>query len=180
MKYCYYSYYVKIKKFVFNHHKCRKKANIKYKQTTNHTLHNRLTALSPGPPRWAGARTELLDFIIIIIIIIIRFVKSQNVKRLPWYKGRLTEADTPTIRLGATPSGLTSAHLHHLPIFYRPDALPAAQPTVSKHWRQTTKTWLNVNLRTTTFYYNITNNIVKSVSNDAYHNQPRVQCWHTL
>jgi len=28
-------------------------------------------------------------------------------------KGRLTEADTPTIRLGDTPSGLTSAHLHH-------------------------------------------------------------------
>jgi len=29
------------------------------------------------------------------------------------------------------------AHLHHPPhIFYRPDALPAAQPTVSKHWRQ--------------------------------------------
>ena len=28
-------------------------------------------------------------------------------------KGRLTEADTPTIRLGATPSGLISAHLHH-------------------------------------------------------------------
>jgi len=24
-----------------------------------------------------------------------------------WCKGRLTEADTPTIRLGATPSGLT-------------------------------------------------------------------------
>jgi len=54
-----------------------------------------------------------------------------------WCKGRLTEADTPTIRLGTTPSGLTSAHLHHPPIFYRPDALPAAQPTVSKHWRQT-------------------------------------------
>jgi len=29
-----------------------------------------------------------------------------------WCKGRLTEADTPTIRLGATPSGLISAHLH--------------------------------------------------------------------
>jgi len=53
-----------------------------------------------------------------------------------WYKKALTEADTPTVRLGATPSGLTSAHLHHPPIFYRPDALPAAQPTVSKHWRQ--------------------------------------------
>jgi len=29
-----------------------------------------------------------------------------------WCKGRLTEADTPTIRPGATPSGLSSAHLH--------------------------------------------------------------------
>ena len=49
-----------------------------------------------------------------------------------WCKGRLTEAVTLTIRLGATPSGLTSAHLHHPPnIFYRPDALPAAQPTAS-------------------------------------------------
>jgi len=28
-----------------------------------------------------------------------------------WCKGRLTEGDTPTIRLGATPSGLTSTHL---------------------------------------------------------------------
>jgi len=48
-------------------------------------------------------------------------------------KGRLTEADTPTIRLGATPSTLTNAHLYHPPFFYRSDAFPAAQPTVSKH-----------------------------------------------
>jgi len=34
-----------------------------------------------------------------------------------WCKGRLTEADTPTIQMGATPSGLSSAHLHHPPIF---------------------------------------------------------------
>jgi len=47
-------------------------------------------------------------------------------------KGRLTEADTPTIQMDATPSGLTSAHLHHPHIFYRPDALPAAQPTASR------------------------------------------------
>ena len=53
-----------------------------------------------------------------------------------WCKGRLTDVDTPTIRLGATPSGLSSAHLHHCPISYMPDALPAAQPTVSQHWRQ--------------------------------------------
>ena len=50
-----------------------------------------------------------------------------------WCNGRLTDTDTLTIRLSATPSGLTSAHLHHPHIFYRPDALPAAQPTVSKH-----------------------------------------------
>jgi len=30
-----------------------------------------------------------------------------------WCKERLTEVDTPTIRMGATLSGLNSAHLHH-------------------------------------------------------------------
>ena len=33
-----------------------------------------------------------------------------------WCKGRLTEADSPTIQLGATPSGLSSALLHHPPL----------------------------------------------------------------
>jgi len=45
-----------------------------------------------------------------------------------WCKGRLTEADTPTIRLGATPSGLSSAHLHHPPYFLQarcPSCRPA-------------------------------------------------------
>jgi len=48
-----------------------------------------------------------------------------------WCKGRLTEADTQTIRLGTTLSGLTIAHFHP-PFFYRPDALPVAQPTSVK------------------------------------------------
>jgi len=74
--------------------------------------HNRFMALFLGPARSAGTRRELLDFMV---------------------QGRLTEADTSTIRLGATPSGLTSAHLHHPPIFYRLDALRATQPTASKH-----------------------------------------------
>jgi len=39
-------------------------------------------------------------------------VPEENFYTL-WCKGRLTEADTPTVRLGATPSGLTSAHHHH-------------------------------------------------------------------
>jgi len=47
-------------------------------------------------------------------------------------EGKLTEADTPTIRLGATQSRLSSAHLHHPPIFYRLDTLPVTQPTASQ------------------------------------------------
>ena len=53
-----------------------------------------------------------------------------------WCKERLTEADTPTIQLGATSSGIKQCPPPLPPIFYRPDPLPAAQPTVSKHWRQ--------------------------------------------
>jgi len=30
----------------------------------NHPHHNRFTALFLGPPWWAGARTELLDFMV--------------------------------------------------------------------------------------------------------------------
>jgi len=47
-----------------------------------------------------------------------------------WYKGRFAEADTETIRLGATPSGLTSAHLHRPPIFLQAGC-PSCHPTNS-------------------------------------------------
>jgi len=47
-----------------------------------------------------------------------------------WCKRRLTEADTPTIRLGTTPSGLTSAHLHSSPIFVQ-TRCPSCRPTKS-------------------------------------------------
>jgi len=45
-----------------------------------------------------------------------------------WCKGRLTEADTLTIRLGATRCGLTSAHLHHPPYFIQAGC-PSCCPT---------------------------------------------------
>jgi len=54
-----------------------------------------------------------------------------------WWKGRLTEADTDH------PAGRHSIRTNQCPpspsphIFYGPDALPAAQSTVSKHWRHT-------------------------------------------
>jgi len=43
-------------------------------------------------------------------------VPEQNFWIL-WCKGRLTERDTPAIRLGDTPSRPISAHLHHPPFF---------------------------------------------------------------
>jgi len=46
-----------------------------------------------------------------------QLVPEENFWTL-WCKGRVTQADTLTIQLGATPSGITSAHLHHLPIFF--------------------------------------------------------------
>jgi len=48
-----------------------------------------------------------------------------------WCKERFTEADTLTIRLGATPSGLTSAHLHHPPRIFLQAGCPSCRPTNS-------------------------------------------------
>ena len=50
-----------------------------------------------------------------------------------WCKERLTEADTPTIRMGATPSGLSSAHLHHPPatqVNTRTEIIPILKTTL--------------------------------------------------
>jgi len=49
-------------------------------------------------------------------------------------KGKIMEAEVPTVRVGAAPTGLTAPHPHKPPkVSYRPDALPATQPTASKH-----------------------------------------------
>jgi len=85
--------------------------------THAHThTHNNFTDLFPGPPGWAGARRELLDFMV-----------QAEINR-----GRDTDH----------PSGRHSIRTNQCPpppsphIFYGPDALTAAQPIVSKHWRQ--------------------------------------------
>jgi len=57
-------------------------------------------------------------------------------------QGKIIEAEVPTVRVGANPIGLTAPPTtppcvtRGSKVFYRPDALPAAQPTTSKHWRQ--------------------------------------------
>jgi len=44
-------------------------------------------------------------------------------------QGKIMEAEALTIRVGATPTILTVPPK----VFYRPDTLPDAQPTASKH-----------------------------------------------
>ena len=78
----------------------------------------RLTALCPGLPGWAGTRK---------VKPIWTLLKQKTVSGsgISW---AICES-TPRSRQITTPAP------HHS-VFYRPDALPAAQPTASKHWRQ--------------------------------------------
>jgi len=49
-------------------------------------------------------------------------------------QGKIMEAEVPTVRVDATPTGLTAPPPPQpAKVFYRLDALPAAQPTASKH-----------------------------------------------
>jgi len=49
-------------------------------------------------------------------------------------QGTIMEAEAPTVRVGATPTGLMAPHPHNPSrVFYRLDALPATQATASKH-----------------------------------------------
>ena len=84
--------------------------------THTHT-HTRLTALCPGLPGSAGTR------------------KAKSIRILlkwdsEWQWHQLGHMHVCTLRQ-------TDNHASTQPLsFFRPDALPAAQPTVSKHWRQ--------------------------------------------
>ena len=80
-----------------------------------HTAHhNRFTAIFPGPPRWAGARRE------------------YGLYRPREDQQRQTHRPSGWVPLHPANSATSTIP----PLFRRLDALPAAQPTVSKHWRQ--------------------------------------------
>ena len=85
-------------------------------QTHTHT-HTRLTTLFPGLPGWAGTRKVKPIWILL---------KQETVSGIGISWAICKSA--PCSRQIATPAP-------HQSVFYRPDALPAAQPTVSKHWR---------------------------------------------
>ena len=80
--------------------------------------HTRLTALCPGLPRWAGTRKVKPIWILL---------KQETVSG----SGIIWAICKSALRFRqiATPAP-------HPSVFYRPDVLPAAQPTASKHWCQ--------------------------------------------
>jgi len=88
--------------------------------TSRHT-HARLTVLFTGLPGWAGTRNVKPIWILL---------KQETVSGsgISWDICK----SAPRSRQITTPTP------HHL-VFYRPDTLPAVQPTASKHWRQADK-----------------------------------------
>ena len=79
--------------------------------------HTRLMALFPGLPGWAGTRKVKRIWILL---------KQETVSGsdISWAICK----SAPCYRQITMP-------VPHHSVFYRPDALPAAQPTASKHWR---------------------------------------------
>ena len=79
--------------------------------------HTRLTALFPGLSGWAGTRKVKPIWILL---------KQETVsgRGISWVICK----SAPRSRQITTPAP------HHS-VFYRPDALPAAKPTASRHWR---------------------------------------------
>ena len=93
---------------------------------TDHThTHIHLTALCLGLPGWAGTRKVKPIWILL---------KQETVSGsgISWAICK----SAPRSRQITTPAP-------HRSVFYRPDALPAAQPTVSKHWRRHCSTVCN-------------------------------------
>jgi len=84
-------------------------------------IHTCLTALCPGLPRWAGTRK-------VKPIWILQKQESEWVSEWHWHQLGHMQVCT-SLQADNQPAP------HHS-VFYRPDALPDAQPTVSKHWRQ--------------------------------------------
>ena len=97
----------------------------KHAHTHTHThTHTRLTALFLGPARWAGTRKVKTIWILL---------KQETVSGsgISW-----------AICKSAPCSKQTTTPAPHHSVFYRPYALPAAQPTASKHWKHWSTKWL--------------------------------------
>ena len=98
---------------------------------------------------WLAARNHVTTTTTTVLRPIFRncpgeLVPEENFWTL-WCKGRLTETDTPTIRLGTTPSGLTSAHLYHPPFLQA--GCPSCRPTNSVKALKDARNHVSCNLK---------------------------------
>ena len=93
--------------------------------THTHTPHTSLTALCPGLPRWAGTREVKPIWILL---------KQETVSGsgIRW-----------AICNSAPRSRQITMPAPHCSVFYRLDALPATQPTASRHWRCKSQCMIN-------------------------------------
>jgi len=87
-----------------------------HRYTPTHT-HTRLRALFHWLPRWAGTRKVKPIWILLK-------QETMSGSGISW----------AICKSASCSSQITTPAPHHS-VFYRPDALPAAQPTVSEHWR---------------------------------------------
>ena len=96
------------------HRRIRRIASPMRTHTHRHT-HNCLTALCPGLPRWAGTRKVKPLWILL---------KQETVSSsgISW----------AVCKSASRSRQITTPAPHHS-VFYRPDALPAAEPTASQH-----------------------------------------------
>jgi len=102
---------------------CPYRQQFEWHRILKHT-HTRLTALYPGLPRWAGTRKVEPVWILLKQV-------TVSGSGISW-----------AICKSATRSRqITTPAPHHSIFFYRPDALPATQPTASKHWRHNIAYW---------------------------------------
>ena len=81
--------------------------------------HTRLTALCPGLPGWAGTRKVKPIWILLK-------QKTASGSGISWAICKSARRSRQIT---------TPAYHHFNSFFYRSDALPAARPTASKHWR---------------------------------------------
>jgi len=87
-------------------------------------------ALCLGLPGWAGTREAKPIWILL----------KQREGKWQWHSGISWAICNSALRSRQ----ITMPAPHHS-VFYRPDALPVAQPTVSKHWRQQSATTSKLN-----------------------------------
>ena len=102
----------------YNASSANKSVSLSQGRTTRYVSNStRLTALFPGLPGWADTR---------------------KVKPI-WILLKQETVSGSGISMSATRSRQITTPVPHRSLFYRPDALPAAQTTASKQWRQVSK-----------------------------------------